>query len=83
MRDSTDMKTAIREILAKGPTTAPLIASEIYSDLPDYQQRMQQSKIRHHLYMMERDGEVDRDKRGHRKLSTWRLKMNKTKEESE
>lgn len=78
---SIDMKTAIREILSRGPTTAPLIASEIYSDLPDYQQRMQQSKVRHHLYMMERDGEVDRDTRGHRKLSTWRLKMNETMKE--
>lgn len=73
MRDPLDMKGAIREILTRGPTTIPLIASEMYSDLPDYQQRMQQAKVRHHLYVMERNGEVDRDTRGQRKLATWWL----------
>jgi len=73
MNDPIDMKGAIRVILKEGPSTAPDIARTIYPDLPDYQQRIQQSKVRHHLYMMEKSGEIRSDRRGQRKLATWWL----------
>jgi len=73
MKDYLDMKSVIRAVLQEGPSTVPDIARALYPDLPDYQQSIQQCKIRHHLYVMERNGEIMSDRRGQRKLATWWL----------
>ncbi|MBQ7620803.1 MAG: helix-turn-helix transcriptional regulator [Candidatus Methanomethylophilaceae archaeon] len=71
MTDPADMKAAILEILSHGPSNVPDITRAIWPELSEFDQQMRQHKVRHHLYMMEKAGIVDRDARGKAYTSTW------------
>jgi len=51
----TEMRASIKGVLKDGPKTAPQIARSLYPDAPSYTIMAQASKIRHHMYKMERD----------------------------
>jgi len=75
MMDDHDIRACIRTILKDGPNDVPTITKIIYPEMPYYNRSHRQTKIRHHLVKMERDGEVTHTP-GERNgaVTIWRLR---------
>jgi hypothetical protein len=64
--ETLDIRADIRHVLKEyGPLTIPQMTDIIYHDKPKYFRQERQAKLRHHLYHMERVGEVRREGTGH------------------